>query len=420
MLTFLDLYQTLLGFVMFRLYLDIGLIYPPPLDVQLDQGAGGLGAFTLKEVEQSGDSSLQGILASTTPSGKKLKGRDVRSVIKELGEGTQVVVAEVLDEDRDSAVNEDEFVPQFTANTRPAELPTLQSISSMTSTSAKPLFHDLVFFVSRETPRAPFEFLVKSFGGKVGWHDSQGAGSPLKENDKSITHFIIDRPLSNLPVPETEEARQIRLNRKFVQPQWIVDCINAGRLLSEGPYEQGKTLPPHLSPFGEGSSTYVPRAIDVEMEVAEDEDDVSETSDAVSNSLDELLDNPGLLHTAEVAAEVAGVDARTFNGSVDKAARRKNKATEQKNSNADGDMNKMMMTNKQRKLYNKLKYSEIKREREVRSMLLFNSMEVSRIFHRSPIWNLDGERWRSRQSGRRNRKCASDRLDIFECQLFLF
>ena len=39
--------------------------------------------------------------------------------------------------------------------------------------------------------------------------------------------------------------------RKFIQPQRVVDCVSAGRILSEEKYESGKVLPPHLSPFGE-------------------------------------------------------------------------------------------------------------------------------------------------------------------------
>ena len=51
MLTFLELYQTLLGFVFFKLYTDAGLVYPPPLDVQKDEGAAGVGAFNLQEAK---------------------------------------------------------------------------------------------------------------------------------------------------------------------------------------------------------------------------------------------------------------------------------------------------------------------------------------------------------------------------------
>ena len=52
MLTFLELYQTLLGFVFFKLYTDAGLVYPPPLDVKKDEGAAGVGAFSLQETNR--------------------------------------------------------------------------------------------------------------------------------------------------------------------------------------------------------------------------------------------------------------------------------------------------------------------------------------------------------------------------------
>jgi len=44
------------------------------------------------------------------------------------------------------------------------------------------------FFLSREVPRDSIEFVVKAFGGKVGWD-----GSGLDESDTSITHQVTDR-----------------------------------------------------------------------------------------------------------------------------------------------------------------------------------------------------------------------------------
>ena len=57
MLTFLELYQTLLGFVFFKLYTDAGLVYPPPLDTKKDEGAAGVGAFSLQEAKESRDTT---------------------------------------------------------------------------------------------------------------------------------------------------------------------------------------------------------------------------------------------------------------------------------------------------------------------------------------------------------------------------
>ena len=54
------------------------------------------------------------------------------------------------------------------------------------------LFSGLVFFLNREVPREMFEFIVCSFGGRVGW---DGPGSPYDVNDAAITHQIVDRPM---------------------------------------------------------------------------------------------------------------------------------------------------------------------------------------------------------------------------------
>lgn len=42
-------------------------------------------------------------------------------------------------------------------------------------------------------------------------------------------------------------------NKEYVQPQWILDCINNAKLLPIADYEPGRKLPPHISPFYEYS-----------------------------------------------------------------------------------------------------------------------------------------------------------------------
>ena len=49
------------------------------------------------------------------------------------------------------------------------------------------VFRGLVFYLAREAPREALLLVIRAFGGTVGW---QGEGSPLAEDDSSITHQV--------------------------------------------------------------------------------------------------------------------------------------------------------------------------------------------------------------------------------------
>ena len=102
------------------------------------------------------------------------------------------------------------------------------------------LFTGKVFFLAREVPRGMLEFVLRSFGGKVGW---EGPHSPLSPADPAITHVIVDRPAP------AQGLQSPRGDREFVQPQWVLDCVNNNLIIPADRYAPGKTLPPHLSPF---------------------------------------------------------------------------------------------------------------------------------------------------------------------------
>ncbi|TFK57361.1 hypothetical protein OE88DRAFT_1620690 [Heliocybe sulcata] len=387
MLTFLELYQTLLGFVFFKLYTDAGLVYPPPLDEKKDEGAAGVGAFSLQEVQKSAPGPL---VKNLDVNGRTVSSREVRQTIKSIAASVAVPAGVDASTPTVDSVPEDvneEFIPHpsRTDEQEATDLPTLHTLSTLPRPISADLFAPYTFWISRETSRGIFEFLIRSFGGRIGWPASSGSGSPFDEDDDSITHVIIDRPLVERP-GETSEQRERRLRRKYVQPQWVADCINAGKILLEEPYAQGKPLPPHLSPFADHAEAYNPVAqatvedvdmaeVDNDQESEDDElqgsdDDIPKQKPPTSQIVLEDAEDPAALRAAELAAEAAGVDYGTFEKDVSRLQKKATKKTMARADERDTEesMNKMLMSNKQRKLYEKMKYGEKKRASEVRDM----------------------------------------------------
>ncbi|KAH9025871.1 Pescadillo N-terminus-domain-containing protein [Lactarius pseudohatsudake] len=381
MLTFLELYQTLLGFVFFKLYTDIGLVYPPPLDLNKQDSGAGIGAFALEESNRDKVPSMQP-QGGVGQSNSKVSSKAVRKTIKALAASgvSEESESDALLHSVDTEEQDEEFVlkPSVSNPEDAVNLPTLHMISSNPQSHVANLFAPYTFFLSRETSRPIFEFVVRCFGGRIGWSNTTGSGSPFDEVDDSITHVIIDRPLVQR-VNETDADSDRRRLRKYVQPQWIVDCINAGKVLLEEPYLQGKTLPPHLSPFGDREGAYDPAGIteDAAMDATgeatgeiTEEEQPSEGETETEHHTDETLavametahSDPAALRVAELQAEVAGMDYGTF----EKKLAKSQKKTKQKQETSSGveDMNKMLLSNKQRKLYEKIKYSERKRQAE--------------------------------------------------------
>jgi pescadillo protein len=383
MLTFLELYQTQLGFVFFKLYTDIGLVYPPPLDLNKQNSGAGIGAFVLEESNHDKVPSVQP-QSAVGQSNNRVSGKAVRQTIKALAASgiSEESESNPLMHTVDMEEQDEEFVLKPSAS-NPGDaihLPTFHTISSNPQSHVANLFAPYTFFLSRETSRPVFEFIVRCFGGRIGWSSTSGSGSPFDETDDSITHVIIDRPLVQR-ANETEVESGRRRLRKHVQPQWIVDSINAGKVLIEESYLQGKTLPPHLSPFGDREGAYDPWASiaeDATMDTMREEDEITEEeqpsggeSDGEHQTADETLavametahSDPAAMRVAELRAEVAGMDYGTFEKKLAKS--QKKTKQKQETSGVTDDMNKMLLSNKQRKLYEKIKYSERKRQAEV-------------------------------------------------------
>lgn len=444
MYTFLELYQTLLGFVLFKLYTDENLVYPPKFDALKDEQAAGFGALTLDPASAAvlrGENTTSPAAIATsaassssstviTPSGRKVSAKDVKKQIKAISKSGNLAgdAEDGLDADtgaEDATMDkeeEDKFVEQPSKSTEEQEstahlttFDEIQAASAASEGTAHGLFTPYVFYISRECPRQVLEFVLRSFGalpGRIGWDMVAGAGSAVDENDARITHHIIDRP-----VPAGGMKRYPG-KRVFVQPQYIVDCANARKLLPTGPYGPGQILPPHLSPFVDDAEIarrggYVPEEARAQLgleadaaAVASEDDEDSDEEPEADKDVDEdeadaksataanpratsrpalaaLLADPtdatgaGLLDAAELEAEAAGgedalEDMRRKHTAALKQAKKTTKAssggvvaTARKTEEQEAkEMSKMMMSNRQRKLYEKLNYSSGKRAEE--------------------------------------------------------
>lgn len=214
---FVEFYTIMLGFVNFRLYHSLNLVYPPQLPSNITDDT-----HMTKKDEQS-------FVADRIAALNIDLIRTDRSVVEEEEEND--IDLDLLAQDGDS-----------------------QKVKKMRNEAIevkklKTLFKGLKFFLNREIPREPLVVIIRCFGGKVSWDKTMYPGATYDETDESITHQIVDRP----------SLEKQYISRDYIQPQWVFDCVNHRTLLPTNKYFIGATLPPHLSPFVDPErDTYVP------------------------------------------------------------------------------------------------------------------------------------------------------------------
>jgi len=215
-MTFLELYQTVLGFVLFRLYHEINLNYPPKLDSSKDDAGAGIGALLLEETSRTLTiEGKKGTEEGLQKDGKKVSAKDVKKQIRQIthhsgaANGSDVTVQE--DIEGDSMIVETtsgkEDIPRSLdeSEVTPANQTSDEELAN--------IFSEYYFYLSREVTRPTLEFVIRSFGGQVGWDATLGAGSPYTIDDPRITHHIIDRPV---PVASTSGLHALRFFSCFV------------------------------------------------------------------------------------------------------------------------------------------------------------------------------------------------------------
>ncbi|KAG2710445.1 hypothetical protein I3760_04G027300 [Carya illinoinensis] len=232
MLTFLEVYETLLTFANYHLYHSINVKYPPILDPRLEALASDLYAMS-RYIDANSRTSVVDPQAPTMSGSEQVETQN---------KGTQP-------DESDLRLAQLQY--QLPLNAPGALMRLAEDVAGEDeededTRECKKLFKSLKFFLSREVPRESLLFVIPAFGGVVSW---EGEGAPFKEADQSITHQIVDRP---------SQGHKF-LSREYVQPQWVYDCVNARIILPTENYLVGRVPPPHLSPFVDNEAEgYVP------------------------------------------------------------------------------------------------------------------------------------------------------------------
>lgn len=298
MTTFFEFYETLLHFVLFKLYADLDLRYPLPT---IDAGAEVKGSTShilganLRSLTQAMSSSsgaitnvvsesLEESQAEPTKKKSKAERKKEKELIKTVG-----AALNSIDENSDSdGGDEDQDVDVAGPLKAALESMANEARAAVTGAGAemdddaitrRGLFSGLTFFLSREIPRGYLELICLAFGAKVGW---EGPNSPVAASDPSITHHIVDRP--KLP----SSYSTLPKSREFVQPQWILDCSNFMFLLPIRKYAVGATLPPHLSPWVDNDEEGYKPAYAEEIEKLKNGEVVASSDEAEEQGMDEV------------------------------------------------------------------------------------------------------------------------------------
>lgn len=280
--TFVEFYTTLLGFVNFRLYTSVGLIYPPRFNSKSDEQGAELDAFTLEgrgideqaQIETVVDEELENGVDETHDLDEETQ-RQIAGISAQEPNSGSMTDANTIRNDEPMDTTTTDTIDAFPAPAPDAD--DLLQPSSSTTDQAN-LFAPYTFYVSRECPRAPLEFLLRAFGCKrIGWDSVLGPGAfTHDEANPSITHQIVDRPplshssidvssstdntdhddhnVAKEPAEKVSASQTVKPGhripgRTYVQPQWVWDSINAVKCLRPDLYAPGATLPPHLSPW---------------------------------------------------------------------------------------------------------------------------------------------------------------------------
>eukprot|EP00808_Paulinella_micropora_P001214 g35399.t1 len=258
-LTFLHFYQTMLQFVNYKLFHQLGLHYPPKVDTLKEAERVGLQVLRVRtlaeaEAEAKTQARAESLRKEREESARKAKASSMPT--SELQKSVNSLVASLGERGADTSQPNDEEMAdgQGAAHDEKEDADVVAEVKSLEEQTedekdaqrVKNLFKGLVFLLGRETPQDPLEFVLLCAGAQVVREHM------LKDDesfDELFTHHVVDRP--------HQQSRM--LSREYIQPQWVFDSFNSRALLPTLPYAPGLKPPPHLSPFVDNAAEgYIP------------------------------------------------------------------------------------------------------------------------------------------------------------------
>jgi len=348
---FVEFYTTMLGFVNFRLYHNLNLIYPPALITSVASNMMKFGKDDTSKEHNEEDSKTDERIKRLEQEDESSKDR-VAALNQSLARS---VVAG--DDDRIELDNIPMNGDGDASNTADATEEAKKEIEKLKKLQI--LFKNTKMFLNREVPRESLVFMIRAFGGQVSWDSNVAPGATFNEDDPKITHQICDRPRDSIKMQH--------IGRDYIQPQWIFDSINRKELLPVHKYFLGEMLPPHLSPFIKEErriGDYVPPeekellGLKQKEQVPEKEKSEEEESESDNEDID----------SADSADEMAddSIDSMKV---VEGKPQQSNKAAEEKlMEDEQYRLRVMMVKNKHKKLYGSMMKARKKRVHESKQL----------------------------------------------------
>jgi pescadillo protein len=379
MTSFFEFYETLLHFVLYKLYTDLGVRYPLP-SVEAGGEVVGSTSYILGSNLRSLTNALKGpsgaitnVVSETVEDenqierSKKSKAekKKEKALIKSVG-----AALNSINEDSDSGDDDDEgdvdiagplkaALESMADDEARAAIPGGESEMDEDSLKRRRLFSGLTFFLSREVPLGYLELVCLAFGGNVGW---EGPNSPISENDPAITHHIVDRP----KLPNSYDS--LPKSREFVQPQWILDCSNFMFLLPIAKYAVGAALPPHLSPWVDNEEEGYKPVYAEEIERLRNGDVVVAADEAEDQRMEAESSEAEEIEEAEEADKSGSEEDEKEEEDPKEALKKKKKRDAKRKKEEDEETHalaKTMMSRKAAHLYGRMQHGIKERKAKV-------------------------------------------------------